>query len=108
MAKVRWSKGETAVLVYFASRNADHEACSSIVGRKCGIETSRTASSVRQKLEEVRKNNVELWKSKSGWDRGKVDEWLVALGLPNLGALVEVGLEELQAVIAVRCPPWSC
>ena len=107
MVNVKWSQEETAVLVYFASRNADHEACGSIVGRKCGVEISRTASAVRMKLDEVRRNNVELWDSKSGWDRGKVDEWLVALGLPNLGALVEVGFEELQVVIAVRCAPWS-
>ena len=105
MVNPKWSKEEIAVLLYFASRNADHEACRNIVGRKCNVENLRTASAVRTKLDDIRRNNDELWDPKSGWDHGKVDEWLVALGLPNLAALVEVGLEELQAVIAVRSPP---
>ena len=106
MGFVKWSEEETAVLVYFASRHADHEACSKIIGLKCNVQEPRTASAVRMKLEEIRGNNVSLWDPKSGWDYCKVDEWLVALGLPKLGVLVEVGFEELQAVTAVRSP--SC
>lgn len=107
MVNVKWSQEETAVIVYFASRNADHEACSTIVSRKCDGQQPRTAGAVRMKLNEIRGNNVDLWDSKSGWDRGKVDEWLVALEMPNLGALVEVGFEELQTVTAVRLPPYA-
>ena len=33
-----------------------------------------------------------------------MDEWLVALKLPELGALVEGGFEDLQAVAAASSP----
>ena len=111
MGTVKWSTEEIAVLVYFASRNADHEACSKIIGLKCGVEDPRTAGAVRMKLDDVRGNDGSLWDQKSGWSRDRVDEWLVALGLSNLGVLVEVGFVELQAVAAVRdpqLPHWWC
>lgn len=102
MGSIKWSAEETAVLIYFASRNAGHEGCSKIVGMKCRLQELRTANAVRQKLLDIRENNVKLYQEESGWDFAKVDEWLVGLGIPKLDALLEVGIHELQAVAAVR------
>ncbi len=71
MSASKWSKHEAAVVVYFASRNADHEACSKILGLKCSA--PRTAFAIRKKLAQIRADNVSLWDQKSGWDRDKVD-----------------------------------
>ena len=57
---VKWSKEETAVLVYFTSRNTDHEAYSKIIGLRYEVQEPRTANAVRIKLEEIRGNNAPL------------------------------------------------
>ena len=102
MESVKWSKEETAVLVYFASRNANHEGCCQILGMRFGPDKHRSANAVRQKLSAIRDNNVELCRGKKGWDQTKVDEWLIALGISDLDALLEVRSQELDKVAPVR------
>ena len=97
----KWTNEEIAVLVYFVSRKADHEACCNIIGWKCHVRELRTVDGVRNKLEDVRKHNGKLL-DQGRWNCDEVDRWLVDLGLPNLDALVEVDVQELQAVAAVR------
>ncbi len=101
--KSEWSNQETAVIVYFACRHVDHLGCSRFLVRKTGERplVPRTASDVEKRLNEVmRKHN--LCDSNVEWDCSKVDAWLTAMGLCNLGALVEVGMEELQMVAPIR------
>lgn len=61
----------------------------------------RTAFDVEKRLNEVMRTQ-NLCDSNVEWDCSKLDAWLTAMGLCNLGALVEVGMEELRMVAPVR------
>ena len=102
----KWSNEEIAVLVYFVSRKADHEACCNVIGLKCDVREVRTVDGIRNKLDDIRMHNRKLL-DQGRWNCDEVDKWLVNLGLPNLDALIEVDVQELQVVAAVRsyCPP---
>jgi len=95
----RWTNPEIAIVVYFASRNAGHEGCRKILNLKTAghFEESRTTLSIRNKLDDIRKIDS-LWDEAEGWNIAAVDEWLVALGIENLQALVGVGYEELDQI----------
>ena len=95
----RWTGPEIVIVVYFASRNAGHEGCRKILNLKTAgqFEEPRTTLSIRNKLDDIRKID-DLWSETKGWNITAVDEWLVALDVENLHALVEAGYEELQLV----------
>ena len=93
-----WSDHETAIVVYFASRHVSHEGCRKILALKCA--GKRTTVAIRNKLDGVRQIDG-LWHERTGWDRNKVDKWLVGLGIHSLCTLVGAGFEELQMVAPV-------
>lgn len=103
MDNSEWSNQETAVIVYFASRHVDYLGCSRILVRKSGkrLLMPRIAFDVEKRLNEVMRTH-DLCNSNVKWDYSKVDAWLAGMGLYNLRALVEVGIEELQIVAPVR------
>ncbi len=98
----RWTNSEIAIVVYFAFRNADHEECRKILNLKIArhFEKSRTTLSIRNKLDDIRKIES-LWNEAEGWNIAAVDEWLVALDIENLQALVGVEHEELDQISKV-------
>ncbi|KAL9045012.1 MAG: hypothetical protein Q9214_001892 [Letrouitia sp. 1 TL-2023] len=95
----QWDDYETAIVVYFASRHASHDACRQILDLKCAGKHAepRTVISVRSKLDAIRKIEG-LWSDRQGWNRIAVDNWLISLRLPELQAAVGVGKEELSMI----------
>jgi len=83
-----WTNYKIAVVVYFASREADYEGCCKILHLKGGPQ--RTAIGVRSKLDSIRAING-LW-NKGQWNRGNIDQWLLTLGLANLNIAISTGL----------------
>jgi hypothetical protein len=53
----RWTDPETVIVVYFASRNAGHEACRRILEIKAAGQSHqpRTTLSIRNKLDDIRR-----------------------------------------------------
>ena len=100
MGGKEWSTYETAVIIYFASRNADHEGCSKILWHKCN--EARSGFAVRGRLERVRSEN-RLW-TESGWNRAEVDKWLIGLRLPNLATVTSFNMQELNCMKPVNYP----
>ena len=102
----KWDDSEVAVVVYFASRGASHEACRKILALKCAgrCASGQTLLAVRGKLYTVRQNS-DLWSEASGWNRGAVDSWLLDLETKSLQDLVAVGEVELSMVPKVSCTP---
>ena len=87
------------MIVYFASRKAPHQACKMILDLKIAghLPFSRSVIAVRNQLDDIRQITG-LWDEQTGRDIVAVDAWLVNLGVPNLGALTEVGREEFLSV----------
>ena len=104
MGGKEWTKLETAIIMYFASRHVDHEGCSKILnhkhcpGKKDG---ERTTPAVRRKLDDLKAIDG-VWRGGQGWNRTKVDEYIVSLGVSNLRAVTATGREELDMVAPVR------
>jgi len=99
----RWNDAETAVAVYFASRNAGHEACAKIIFHKTGgvnLEP-RTSLSVRNKLHGIRMTG-DLWRPQTGWNLEAVDDYLISLNVYDLKELVSAGEAELAMIPEVR------
>ena len=95
-----WTKAETAVVVYFASRGAGHEACSKIVSLKTEL-PNRGVISMRTKINHIRSQHA-LSNEANGWDLVAVDKFLQSLELLNLEALCGVGQEELSLMPEVH------
>ena len=102
MGGKEWTSYETVIIVYFASRGADHEGCAKILDLKKGNKSPRTTLAVRNRLNEARAIDG-LWHEGEGWKLAKVDEWLVAQGVSNLHKAIEVGEEELSRIAPVSC-----
>ena len=105
MALRRWDDDELAIAIYFASRNAGHEACAKIIQYKTGREHLKPRSSVavRTKLDDIRKIG-NLWHHQTGWNLKAVDEYLEGLHVSDLDALKNVGEKELTLIPEVRIP----
>ena len=64
----QWTRQELAIVVYFASRGAGHEACRKILLRKVAGKRpeERTLLAIRGRLDQIR--HVEgLWNDTTGW-----------------------------------------
>lgn len=90
---------EIAIVVYFAFRNAGHEECRKILNLKIAeqFEKSWTTLSIRNKLDNIRKIDS-LWNEAEEWNVAAVDEWLVALDIENLQALLVTEYKELNQI----------
>ncbi|KAL9128701.1 MAG: hypothetical protein Q9217_002662 [Psora testacea] len=63
-------------------------------------DVSRTTGAVRSRLDDIRAVDG-LWNEHSGWDRAKVDAWLVDQGVENLDTVTGIGAEELALIAPV-------
>lgn len=99
MSYRRWTNSEIAIVVYFAFRNANHEECRKILNLKIAeqFEKSWTTLSIRNKLDDIRKIDS-LWNEAEEWNIAAVDEWLVALNIKNLQALLVTEYKELNQI----------
>lgn len=100
-----WTDYELAIVVYFASRKADYEACSKILALKsAGQFEARLTVSVRSKLDKIREM-PNLWNTTNGWNLEAVDNWLISLNVPELRAAIAFSNEELSLISPVSAPP---
>ena len=102
-----WTKKESLVLIYFASRGVRAEALPKIIKTKCN--TTRSLASVQHRIRYVRsreraKGRPDIWHATTGWLPERVDRWVADVGqfMPEAGRLITVGIEEI-AIIADVC-----
>ena len=103
MSLRRWDNEKIAIAIFFAFRNANHEACAKILQlkRREKNSESRTGFSVRNKLDRIRKIE-KLWSSHTSWNLKVVDDYLVDLNLSNLTTLMIVSKEKLAMISKIR------
>ena len=103
MSLRRWDNEKIAIAIFFAFRNASHEACAKILQLKRRGKNSepRTRFSVRNKLDRIRKIE-KLWSPHTSWNLEVVDDYLVGLNLSNLTTLMTVSKEKLAMISEIR------
>ena len=100
MGSKQWAKNELFIIVYFASRNVDHQGCCKLLHEKTSDTSTRTLDALRSKLEQIRIING-LW-SDSVWNLTEVDKWLMNLGVGNHPTLMALNDREWAMIAPVR------
>ena len=101
MGGTSWMNEEIVIIVFYASRNVYHQACSEVLSLKTNIKREVTA--IRDKLKQIRKQNPHLYDSTTNkWNISAVDEWLWKQEVQNLESLVTLWTEEAQIVQKVK------
>ena len=100
MVGLRWTTIEKAVILFYASRGVEHQACSEILDWKCG--TDRGLSSVRTQLAKLRTENPRLYNdNERTWNVNEVDIWIREQELPDMTSFLSFGADENRIMAKV-------
>ena len=104
-----WTLNEEIVLVYFNSRGANYQSCSTLINVKCGSYRKPTSADYRMrriKQVEVRKHPDDpgkLYDKCAGWDLEAVNEWVTckAHSVQHALDLIDLGSRERDIISQV-------
>lgn len=115
MRGVMWADEETAVLLVFSMWGYKHETIAEILTNRRAVirgilptntppPYTRTVSAIRNKLNELRTQNPQLWLKEKGWDEVAILKYLCnsMIDLTDLNRLLNLTASDIDYITRVR------